>query len=329
MKLELKLFGKVLKEISLEPEREYFLGRSPNCDIVLEEDLDLSRRHLRIYQTEGSKNWNIESLTEKSGLYFNGEELTEFEIQNNCFFNLKNYVLSFATEEAEAFENEKSTDKNVATGPSAKEETGADSLSFESLKDMGTQIIPSARLLHCLRISIEGEFSDYINLNLGKKWIIGRSEDCDVSINYDLLTRQHLEIEKKEDRFYVKDLGSTNKTHLNGRVLSPHKNMLLNVDDEISVNDLKIVFEIRDTDYENKIRNLPAPPAKNEEEDPFSGAVAPKLVLENFVEEESEKKSSRPDFRKKLIFVLTLLILVCLGGWLLNEDMKNKARSQV
>lgn len=330
MKLELKLFGKVLKEISLEPEREYFLGRSPSCDIVLEEDLDLSRRHLRIYQTEGSKNWNIESLTEKSGLYFNGEELTEFEIQNNCFFNLKNYVLSFATEEAEPFEDEKNADKNVVTGRPAKEEPVADSSSFESLngEDMGTQIIPSARLLHCLRISIEGEFSDYINLNVGKKWIIGRSEDCDVSINYDLLTRQHLEIEKKEDRFYVKDLGSTNKTHLNGRVLSPHKSMPLNVDDEISVNDLKIVFEIRDTDYENKIRNLPAPPAKNEEEDPFSGAVAPKLVLENFVEEESEKKAFQPDFRKKLVFALTLLILVCLGVWLFNEDIKNKQRTQ-
>ena len=318
MKLELKLFEKVLKEISLEPEREYFLGRSGECDIVLEEELSLSRKHLRIYQPAGSKSWNIESLTEKSEVYFNGKEVTHFEIQGPCFFNLKNYVLSFLDDKTEVTRaaSEEAIDKISA--PPIKEDK-----QNQSHLEEGTQIISNTHLLYCLRILIEGEFSDYINLNLGGKWTIGRSEDCDVSINYDLLTRQHLVIEKKEDCFYVKDLGSTNKTYLNGSELSPNKSVLLNVDDEISVSDLKIIFEIRDTSYENKIQKLSTLLNTEETEDSLSEIVTPKLVLEDFVEEGSEK-NFKNIFRKKLIFVLALFLLSGAGSYLFYEDTKSK-----
>ena len=323
MKLELKLFEKVLKEISLEPEREYFLGRSGECDIVLEDELSLSRKHLRIYQSAGSKSWNIESLTEKSEVYFNGKEVTHFEIQGPCFFNLKNYVLSFVDDKTEAARaaGEEAIDK--ISSPPIKEDEQSPSRLEER-----TQIISNIHLLYCLRILIEGEFSDYINLNLGGKWIIGRSEDCDVSINYDLLTRQHLVIEKKEDRFYVKDLGSTNKTHLNGSELSSNKSTLLHVDDEISVSDLKIIFEIRDTGYENKIQKLPALLNTEETEDSLSEIVTPKLVLEDFVEEGSEK-SFKNTFGKKLMFVLVLFLLSGAGAYLFFEDAKNKKQQAV
>ena len=318
MKLELKLFGKVLKEISLEQDREYFLGRSSECDIVLEE-ASLSRNHLRIYQTAGSKSWNIECLTEKSELYFNEEELAQFEIQGDCFFNLKNYVLSFIDEKESPVQEKLTGQESQALNPSLEEEeTGG-------VSEEGTQVVSNAHLLYCLRISIEGEFSNYINLNLGEKWIIGRSEDCDVSINYDLLTRQHLEIEKKEGQFYVKDLGSTNKSYLNESELSPHKSVLLRVDDEITVSDLKIIFEIRDTSYENKIQNLPAQVLETaEEEDSLQGFVTPKVVLENFEEEEPEKKTLKKKLKKKLSFALTLLFIVGMGSYLFLEDSKKK-----
>ena len=319
MKLEIKLSGKTVKELILEQDREYFLGRSSECDIVLEEELSLSRQHLRIYQTAGSKNWNIECLTEKSDLYFNGEEQSHFEIQNICFLNLKNYVLSFIDEELRSVENVKKEEQKTFAETHPEEEPG-----FVNQEE-GTQIVPVTHLLYCLRISIEGEFSDYINLNLGEKWVIGRSEDCDVSINYDLLTRQHLEIEKKESQFYVKDLGSTNRTHLNGSELSSYKSVLLNVDDEISVNDLKIVFEIRDTNYENKVQNLPAKVLETDEEDSsLPDIVTPKLVLEDFSEEEPEKKRTQQNLRKKISFFLIIFLLSGLGGYLFYEDKKSK-----
>ena len=320
MKLELKLYGKILKEFELEQEGEYFLGRSSNCDIALEEEVDLSRKHLRIYQKAGSKNWHIEALTEKSELYFNGQEITQFEIQNNCFFNLKNYVLSFTQElenhHEEAFPQE--TLGHIPSGGKLEDKT--------TQLEEGTQIMPVTHLLYCLRISIEGEFSDYVNLNLGEKWIIGRAEECDVSINYDLLTRKHLEVYKKEDRYYVKDLGSTNKSYLNGVDLVSHKGMILNVDDEITVSDLKIVFEIRDTNYKNKIQNLPAQ-VDLEKENESQDIVVPKVVLEDFIEEDSREKN---DKNKKIFLVMLSVIFVLgMGVFLFFDNLKPKKKVEV
>ena len=319
MKLELKLYGKILKEIHLEQEGEYFLGRSSNCDIALEEEVDLSRKHLRIYQQAGSKAWHIEVLTEKSELYFNGQEITQFEIQNNCFFNLKNYVLSFI-EEVENNQEEDFSQDISGAAPSGNK-PGEKTVQLEE----GTQIMPVTHLLYCLRISIEGEFSDYVNLNLGEKWIIGRAEDCDVSINYDLLTRRHLEVYKKEDRYYVKDLGSTNKSYLNGTALISNKGMILNVDDEITISDLKIVFEIRDTNYKNKIQNLPVQ-VDLEKENEFQDIVVPKVVLEDFIEEDSREKNEK---NKKVFLVLLSLIFVLGLGAFLFFDNYLKPKNQV
>jgi len=322
MKLELKLFDKVLQELSLEPEREYFLGRSAECDIVLEEQT-LSRKHLRIYQKADSKNWCIETLTEKSDFYFNGKELNHFELEGTCFFNLKNYVLSFKEDNTAQEREERSTENLKEEGGEdqafsyLEKEEGLDSSSHEE----GTQVIAKDHLLFCLRILIEGEFSDYINLNLGEKWVIGRSEDCDISINYDLLTRQHLEIEKKEGQFYVKDLGSTNKTYLNGKELIAKKSTLLNVNDEITVSDLNLLFEIRDTSYEKKIQKLPVLSEEEETEESLSEVIRPKLVLEDFVEEE---QVSKKPLTKKIRLASLLLLILGAGAFVFFQDGQSK-----
>ena len=44
----------------------------------------------------------------------------------------------------------------------------------------------------------------------------------------------------------LKILGSSNKTFLNDQELESHKDVLLRPNDEISVSDLKIIFEVRD-----------------------------------------------------------------------------------
>ncbi len=47
-------------------------------------------------------------------------------------------------------------------------------------------------------------------------FVIGRSEDSDLSINSNRISRQHAEILADEDGYRVRDLGSTNGTFLNG-----------------------------------------------------------------------------------------------------------------
>ena len=333
MKLIIKQFGKNIQEIVLEADREYFLGRFNDCDICLEEP-GLSRKHLKIYQSAESKHWRIEVLAEPSGLYFEGEEISSFELNNSCVLSLKSYTLNFIDESSQVSlieEEQTLPDRTLIDKPqmqSIERDGGGDSHKGE--EGEATQVLSMPHLLYCVRISIEGEFSDYINLSLGEKWLIGRSEDCDVSINYDLLTRRHLEIEKKDNQFFLKDLGSANKTYLNGQELKAHKKYLLQVNDEISIADLKIVFESRDTNYEDRMKNLPAALSSEEEEEAenLMGLITPKLILEDFTEEELQKSSvKKPGKRMAWIIIACLAVLAGAGFYIQYQDSEKKKQS--
>jgi pSer/pThr/pTyr-binding forkhead associated (FHA) protein len=49
--------------------------------------------------------------------------------------------------------------------------------------------------------------------------VIGRDETCDVVVDEPLVSRAHARIEKRGDRFFVLDIGSTNLTRVNGDVV--------------------------------------------------------------------------------------------------------------
>ncbi len=61
---------------------------------------------------------------------------------------------------------------------------------------------------------------------------IGRGEDNDIMIILPLISRSHSVI-KQDGEYYIKDLGSTNKTFLNWETLVPEKWTLLNEGDNI------------------------------------------------------------------------------------------------
>ena len=49
--------------------------------------------------------------------------------------------------------------------------------------------------------------------------LIGRSEQCDIFLPSEKVSRKHADIEFIEGKLYLKDLGSTNGTYLNGEKL--------------------------------------------------------------------------------------------------------------
>lgn len=50
----------------------------------------------------------------------------------------------------------------------------------------------------------------------GESVVIGRSSSADISVEDDGVSRRHIEIIAEDGRYWVRDLGSTNGTHLNG-----------------------------------------------------------------------------------------------------------------
>ncbi|MCZ0933075.1 MAG: FHA domain-containing protein [Oligoflexia bacterium] len=319
MKLVLEHFGIVIKESFLEEGREYFIGRQKDCDFVLEEDSGVSRKHVKIYQSAESGNWRVESTSEWGGLYLNGEEIQSIELENSCSLKLKNYSLKFIQEEESRAEEAEEKPQDFAPSSSLLKE---ESLSV----DDKTKIEGGSHLLYSLHIFIDGEFSDHVSLSLGDSWVLGRSEECDICIDYSFLTRRHVQFLKKESKFYVKDLGSANKTLLNEKELSPNQETLLNPNDEVSVADLKIRFEVRNTQHEALMKNLPASLPNTE---PAFGKrpamVFPKVVLEESHLEETSN-SPVPFFKdkKKKRILFALLPILAFALYFKYEEKKQK-----
>ena len=327
MKLILKYFGTVIKEHSLKKGQEYLIGRHEECDFVLKEETGLSRKHIKIYQSDKTGNWIVESISEWGGLYLDGEEIEAIELEQSCSLALKNYVLEFIKEDNFQEKEQEREEKAEEKGDLALD-LQSDTKTRGTTFNEGTKILADSNLIHSLYIYIFGEFSNHVRLSEGQNWIIGRAEECDISIDYSILTRKHLQISKIEEKFYVKDLGSSNKTFLNDQELEPHKEMLLRANDKISVSDLKIVFEVRNKNYEKMMSQLPVLAEKS------SGGLnnlpemaIPKVVLEDTPPEEAGTGSKKPLLNTKRIIILVLLAVLGIGLYFKYESEQERKKA--
>jgi serine/threonine protein kinase len=96
---------------------------------------------------------------------------------------------------------------------------------------------------------------------------IGRSAPNDIIILKNTISGKHALIEFKDDAFYLSDLGSTNKTQLNGKVLEPHTPAQVRDSDEITLDVYKFVFVVEE----------PEPAAPPEPEEPIEDAIGDAL----------------------------------------------------
>jgi hypothetical protein len=55
-----------------------------------------------------------------------------------------------------------------------------------------------------------------------KRVLIGRTGQCDITINESSVSRKHASIESKDGRFLLQDLKSTNGTLVNGEFIDVH-----------------------------------------------------------------------------------------------------------
>ena len=323
MKFLLKQFGKTLKEIQLEEGKEYFIGRHKDCDVILENATGVSRKHVKIYQSSESENWTVELISEQGGLRLDGEELEGVELEGSATLGLRNYVLEFVKEE-EKPPLESSEDK-----------TGEEQLPVlkqnESEQDFDgkTKVFNPSEFIYSLHIYIDGEISDHVSLNEDDSWLIGRSEECDISIDYSVLTRKHLRITKDQKDFYVEDLGSSNKTSLNGKEIPPNKLTPLKANDQISVSDLKMVFEVRSRSFNEMMNKLPVVSSPDlEEEENLPEIPFPKVILEDVSEEEQgEEKANKASFFSRTKYLIAFMAVFILGATLYfkyESDQKQK-----
>ena len=107
-------------------------------------------------------------------------------------------------------------------GPATASRTRVDLAAFGPLPDLnpvppeaGTPVTPSFYLV----IEVTGEPPREEDLPAAGG-TLGRSEECDMIINHESLSRRHAEIGIEQEKLVLKDLGSTNGTFVDDREIS-------------------------------------------------------------------------------------------------------------
>lgn len=91
----------------------------------------------------------------------------------------------------------------------------------------------------------------FISVNGGAKFevsgdvVIGRSRECDVVISDLLVSRKHAVISRKNDGYWIEDLGSTNGTVLQGKKMPKSSSIKLETPCSISIGAAKILFTFK------------------------------------------------------------------------------------
>jgi hypothetical protein len=75
----------------------------------------------------------------------------------------------------------------------------------------------------------------------GSRMLIGRSRDCDVSVDDPNISRRHAELRNEDGRWIITDLGSTNGVKVNGRRV---EQAALEAGDEIVLGLVRLRFEL-------------------------------------------------------------------------------------
>lgn len=90
------------------------------------------------------------------------------------------------------------------------------------------------------KVSLSGKIQK--RYNIYNEAVVGRNKKCDIVINEQFISSEHLRIWFENDEWYLEDLGSRNGTYVNEQRI--RKVVLLDPEDVISIGGLNFVFEL-------------------------------------------------------------------------------------
>lgn len=190
---------------------EYTLGRDEGNAVRLTER-NISRKHARLAK-QGDE-WRLHDLSSYNGCYVNGARVAEPQkLMHGDLIQLGDYRLTLEDEALSA--------------------TGEDGvLTLPGRPGMHTQ---SDRLV---LVAGPGQGQEFVLA--ADRMVIGRGEECEVSVNHPSVSRVHAEIRRVGDgRWEIVDLSSANGVRVNGSELP---NSLLDSRDVIELGDVVLKF---------------------------------------------------------------------------------------
>ncbi|MDE0152150.1 MAG: FHA domain-containing protein [Bdellovibrionales bacterium] len=187
----------------------------------------------------------------------------------------------------------------------------------------------------------EDEEDQTAALEHGDKWVVGRDPSCDICVEDINISRQHFYITKKDSQYFITDLGSSNGTYVDDKLLKPNEPFLLKSGAVISVLEIEMYFEVRNPKIEKKISNLPAladenisPPPQNDPDHlplvsdappPAIHQPTPNVIMSDTIITPIPPSQSSS---KKRIFLIIAVLAVVGAGLFFSQENKNNEKEQ-
>lgn len=168
---------------------DYGIGRAEDNAIRLTER-NISRRHARLERH--ADRWAIRDLSSYNGCYVNGQRVAGVqELQHGDLIQVGDYRL---TVEDEALLGEHDASATVPAVPRHPSSPGLDRFVVLAGAPLGSEYVLTQ-----------------------ERMVIGRGEDCDISINHPSVSRVHAELHPLGDgRYEIIDRNSANGVRING-----------------------------------------------------------------------------------------------------------------
>ncbi len=224
--------GQFVAQLELSPAREHLVGRGETCNIVLAPERGISRQHFKVRFEDGQ--WLVEVLSRFGELYLNGEKQAGLTLKHGLSFTVPPYEFVFEDESEGALESVSVSRENTED----KTHIGyMDAVAYLKLSDQRGSSMQNFKLE-------------------GQAWFCGRDTSCSIYIDNNRFGRRQFEIQKQDEVYFIRDLGSVNATLVNGRQAPGDDWTALSSGDVIAVADLSLQFELRDSQYEQRLAEL-------------------------------------------------------------------------
>lgn len=270
----------------LLPGIDITVGRDASCDVQLTTP-GVSARHCRMVFRDGE--WRVKDLGSKNGIRVNGKKYEKARLPPGCTLTLGttrfevvygNGAAARPQAPPQTASAERATSAPVAPPrPPAQSAASTPAAVTRSAK-------PQKRFLGKLTPQGGGELIPL----LMERLVVGRHRDCDIHLNFSLVSGRHCELEFRDGFWHVTDLDSRNGTRVNGQHI---ETSWLMPGDILRV--AKLRFEI---DYKPE-GDVPPP-----EENPFAKSLLEKAGLKRSLERDPDpnwlKSDQDPEPEKRI-----------------------------
>ena len=264
--LKLFLHGAEVKELSLESGREYTFGRGNNCDVQLEEQPGLSRVHFRLIEEDSQ--WTMHVVSKFGHVMSSGQPVQTLVLEPGTVFKFAGYDFRFLLAQAEHKEDERHDEGPDSDNENLPMVAGSDlgqstsnlparisNVPFDG-NDEATKVITKQVGVPHLRIVHASGREDTIKLD-APKWIAGREDGSQIQLDDKKASRRQFELSISAQGAFIRDLGSSNGTMLNGMPLAADELKAIRSGDVIQVGSLTLHYEVRDPLFEKRLMVVP------------------------------------------------------------------------